>query len=64
MTGTKKIKELYVAEKLPADKRERYPLLISGDAVVYALGHCDRNYISDHTTKDAWTIKITEGIVK
>ena len=61
ISGKKKIKNLYIDEKLPIDKRAIYPLILSGNDVVFALGRCNKKYISDENTKEAYNIKITEG---
>ena len=59
--GRKKIKKLYIDEKLPLDKREYYPLIMSEEKVVFALGRCGKDFLSDENSKNVYTIKITEG---
>ena len=61
INGRKKIKNLYTDEKLPIDKRERYPLIMSDEKVVFALGRCGKDFLSDEKSKNVYTIKITEG---
>ena len=61
MSGSKKIKKLFVDEKLPIDKRGIYPLILSEDKIVFALGRCGKQFISDESTKKAVTITIREG---
>lgn len=56
--GRKKIKNLYIDEKLPLDKRDKYPLIVSGDKVVFALGRCHKDFISDENSKEVYTIKV------
>ncbi len=60
--GRKKIKNLFIDEKLPIDKRDSYPIIVSGDEVVFALGRCGKKFISDEKTKEAYNITITEGV--
>ena len=60
--GRKKIKSLYVDEKLPLDKRAVYPVIVSGNKIVFALGRCGKEFISDENTKEAYTITIREGV--
>ena len=59
--GRKKIKKLYIDEKLPLDKREFYPLIMSEEKVVFALGRCGKDFLSEENSKNVYTIKITEG---
>ncbi len=59
--GKKKIKNLFIDEKLPLDKRNLYPLICSGEDIVFALGRCGKKYITDEKSKCAYTIKIIEG---
>ncbi len=59
--GKKKIKKLYIDEKLPLDKRDKYPLIVSSDKVVFALGRCGKEFISDENSKEVYTIIIEEG---
>ncbi len=61
VSGRKKIKSLFIDDKLSVDKRERYPLIVSGDNVIFALGRCNEKFISDENTKEAYNIKIAEG---
>lgn len=62
--GTKKIKRLFADAKLPVDKRESLPIIASGGKIVFALGRADEAVVSDENTKNAVTIKITEGELK
>ncbi len=64
MTGEKKIKALYIDDKLPLTKRKSYPLIISDDKVIYALGRCSSDVVSDDTTLEAITIEVSEGMIK
>lgn len=64
MAGEKKIKALYIDDKLPLTKRGRYPLIISGDRVVYALGRCFADVVSDDKTLEAITIEVIEGTLE
>lgn len=59
--GKKKIKRLFADEKLPLDKRESFPIITNGEKIVFALGRADEGAVSDESTKNAVTIKITEG---
>ena len=59
--GEKKLKRLFTDLKLPIDKRGRYPIITDSEKIVFALGRADESAVSDSTTKNAITIKITEG---
>lgn len=38
MTGTKKVKELFMENRVPQDERRRIPLLFSGDELIWVCG--------------------------
>ncbi len=61
ISGRKKIKKLYTDQKLPLDKRDIYPLVVASDKVVFALGRCAKEFISDENSKEVYTIIIEEG---
>lgn len=59
--GEKKLKRLFTDLKFPIDKRGRYPIITDSEKIVFALGRADEGAVSDSATKNAITIKITEG---
>lgn len=61
MSGTKKIKRLYIDGKLPVTKRERYPVITDKESIIFAYGRADKCFLSDKLTKNAVRIKIAEG---
>lgn len=64
MDGEKKLKRLFVDSKLPMDKRCHYPIITDSENIIFVLGRADKRVVSDSFTKNAITIKITEGELK
>jgi len=38
MEGTRKLKDIFIDEKIPVDERKRTPVVLSGDVVIWAAG--------------------------
>jgi tRNA(Ile)-lysidine synthase len=38
MKGTKKIKSFFIDEKIPINKRKRFPLLLDKESVIWIVG--------------------------
>jgi len=57
--GRKKIKELFIDEKIPREKRERYPLIVMGEEVLWAPGlRVSESHRADERTKRFLYIRI------
>jgi tRNA(Ile)-lysidine synthase len=60
MTGVKKLQDFFVDAKIPRSQRSSIPLLVSGDQIVWVVGHrlADTVKVSDDTRKlfklEAW----------
>ena len=39
MTGSKKLKDFFIDEKIPKEKREQTPLILDGDNIIWVVGH-------------------------
>ncbi len=61
MTGSKKVQDIYIDDKLSIDKRDSYPVILDGEKVIFAKGRCDRSVVSNENTKKAYKITISEG---
>ena len=53
MRGSKKLKDFFMDEKIPFQKRERTPLLLSGKEIIWVVGHriSDRAKVTNKTKK-------------
>ncbi|MBC8587941.1 tRNA lysidine(34) synthetase TilS [Paratissierella segnis] len=53
MVGSKKIKDYFIDKKIPRDKRDRIPLLVDGEDIIWIIGYgiSDRYKIDKDTTK-------------
>lgn len=53
MTGSKKIKDLFIDEKIEADKRDEIPIVVCGDEIVWVVGYRigDKFKVTDKTEK-------------
>ena len=59
MKGSKKIKDFFIDLKLPMEKREIIPLLVSKDRIVWVVGYrIDRRFKVDNNTRKILKIKI------
>ena len=62
MTGTKKIKKFFIDNKIPANQRHCYPLLLAdGETAAVIPLRVSRNYIIDNTTKNILKITVLGG---
>jgi tRNA(Ile)-lysidine synthase len=60
---SKKLKTYFIDEKIRRDERERIPLLVSGDNILWVIGHRqDDRYKVSEGTKKALLIKAERGI--
>lgn len=52
MQGSKKLKEFFIDRRIPRDKRGRIPLVVSGEEIVWVVGHqiSDKPKITPATT--------------
>ncbi|TZE81585.1 tRNA lysidine(34) synthetase TilS [Calorimonas adulescens] len=63
MTGTKKLKELFIDNKIPKEKRDHIPLIVDGDEVVWAAGvRLSERYKVDRETKNVLRIVFSNDI--
>ena len=53
MKGSKKIKDFFIDAKVPRSERDRIPLVVSGDEIVWVIGYTtnERYKIQPHTTR-------------
>ncbi|MDI6600279.1 MAG: tRNA lysidine(34) synthetase TilS [Thermoanaerobacteraceae bacterium] len=57
MSGTKKLKELFIDEKIPREKRDSIPIIVDGDEVVWVVGvRLSERYKVDRYTKNVLRI--------
>lgn len=62
MSGKKKLKEIFIDKKIPRDKRNRIPLVVFNNEVLWAFELRDsRNYKINENTKRILEIKIERG---
>ncbi len=62
MTGTKKIKKFFIDNKIPANQRLCYPLLLAdGETAAVIPLRVSRNYIIDNNTKNILKITVLGG---
>lgn len=52
--GRKKIKELFIDEKIPRAERQRYPLIAAGDAVIWVPGLRKAFGADEQTDRKVW----------
>ena len=52
--GRKKIKELFIDEKIPRAERERYPLLAAGDVIIWVPGLRQAYGADEQTIRKVW----------
>ena len=59
-TGTKKLKKLFIDDKVPKLEREVVPLIASGDEIIWVIGgRLNNNYYVTEDTKQILKIQIT-----
>lgn len=63
--GTKKLQDFLVDEKVPRRARDRVPLVVDGDEIVWVVGHriADPFKVKD-STRRALRIKVTPGVAR
>ncbi len=60
--GTKKLKALFIDEKIPKAKRDTIPLLACGEEILWIYGgQTSVAFAADETTKKYMWVRITEG---
>jgi len=59
MTGSKKLQDLLVDAKVPRRLRDRVPLLVSGDDVIWVIGHrLDRRYLAGAGSRNILLVRV------
>lgn len=62
MKGSKKLKDYFIDEKIPALLRDRVPLIESGGDLIWVVGYrADGRYLATEHTKNPLTIVYREG---
>ncbi|TDT50302.1 tRNA lysidine(34) synthetase TilS [Fonticella tunisiensis] len=62
MTGRKKLKDIFIDKKIPVEERNKIPLIVLENEVIWAFGIRDtRNYKIDENTKRILEIKFERG---
>lgn len=65
MEGSKKLQDILVDAKVPQRLRDRVPLLVAGDDVLWVLGHrIDRRYLATCETTQVLTVQIREHALR
>ncbi len=60
--GNKKLKKLFVEEKIPLDRRDEIPLIVDGDKIVYVVGsRLSSSYYIDANTTNVLEISILQN---
>ncbi|HYG56971.1 MAG TPA: tRNA lysidine(34) synthetase TilS [Symbiobacteriaceae bacterium] len=60
MEGSKKLQDLLVDAKVPRRLRDRIPLLVSGDEILWIIGHrLDRRYLAGPASRNVVLFRIT-----
>lgn len=59
MEGSKKLQDILVDAKVPRSRRDRVPLLVAGDEVLWVIGHrMDRRYLANLTSTHPIRVRI------
>jgi tRNA(Ile)-lysidine synthase len=59
LQGTKKLKDFFIDEKVPREERDRIPLLVSGEQIVWVVGQrLSRHFLVTKDDKRAVVIKV------
>lgn len=62
MTGSQKVKDLFINAKIPEQQREKIPLLTTGDKVILLPGaRVHRDFAVKNTTAASWKITLTKN---
>lgn len=57
--GTKKLKDFFIDEKIPRGERDRVPLLVSGEQIVWVIGHrLSQQFLLKDNDKKAVVIQV------
>jgi tRNA(Ile)-lysidine synthase len=60
MTGSKKLQDILVDTKVPRRLRDQVPLLVSGDEVLWVIGHrLDRRFLAGEATRHVLNIRVS-----
>ena len=61
MTGSKKIKDFFIDEKIPRDEREKIPMLVDDENIIYVLNYrLNENYKITKVSKKIMLVKVKE----
>jgi tRNA(Ile)-lysidine synthase len=61
MNGSKKVQDILVDAKVPERLRDRVPLLVSGEAVLWVIGHrLDRRFLATESSRNVVNVKAGE----
>jgi tRNA(Ile)-lysidine synthase len=63
MEGSKKLQDILVDAKVPRFERDRVPLLVAGDEVLWVIGHrMDRRFLATPATARPLRLRILRGL--
>ncbi|MDB4895668.1 MAG: cell cycle protein [Firmicutes bacterium] len=61
MTGSKKVQDILVDAKVALRVRDRVPLLVAGEAVLWVIGHrLDRRFLATESSRNVVNINVSE----
>jgi tRNA(Ile)-lysidine synthase len=61
MDGSKKLQDIMVDAKVPQRLRDRIPILVSGEEVLWAIGlRLDRRFLADGATRQALVLEVVQ----
>ena len=59
MTGSKKLQDMLVDAKVPRRLRDRVPILVAGDEILWVIGHrADRRYLAGEAAERPVTVRV------
>lgn len=63
MDGSKKLQDILVDAKVPRPQRDRIPLLVGGDEVLWVIGHrIDRRFLATPATVRPIRLQVLQGV--